>query len=91
MTNNIRLYKVGDLCEIFDCNKSTIWRWVDNETLPKPMKFGGSSRWDQSVLVSVIETARARSSADTPRQATRSKLRRLKTSKNKNKYTPPPR
>ena len=37
----------------------TFWRWVANGTLPKPVKLGGMSRWPQSEILAVIETAKA--------------------------------
>jgi len=37
----------------------TFWRRVADGTVPKPVKLGGLSRWPQSEILEVIETAKA--------------------------------
>jgi predicted DNA-binding transcriptional regulator AlpA len=37
----------------------TFWRRVADGTIPKPVKLGGLSRWPQSEILAVIETAKA--------------------------------
>jgi len=40
------LLTTNDLCEIFQVNRSTIHRWIQQEVLPKPRMFGSRSpRW----------------------------------------------
>ncbi|WP_374646663.1 helix-turn-helix transcriptional regulator [Tabrizicola sp.] len=29
----------------FNCNVSTVWRWLRQGILPKPVKIAGSTRW----------------------------------------------
>lgn len=45
------------LAEIFDVNRSTIWRWAANGTIPQPHRIGGVSRWDLSKVLDRIGTA----------------------------------
>lgn len=37
----------------------TFWRRVADGTVPKPIKLGALSRWPQSEILQVIETAKA--------------------------------
>ena len=37
----------------------TFWRRVADGTIPKPIKLGALSRWPQSEILQVIETAKA--------------------------------
>ena len=41
----IGLLNVADLCDLLNVSRSTIYRWVRNETLPPPYKLGKSIRW----------------------------------------------
>lgn len=41
----------------------TFWRWAGKGTLPKPVKLGGMSRWPQSELLAVVETAKQKRQA----------------------------
>lgn len=38
---------------------STFWRHVESGMIPPPVKIGGSSRWPQSDIQSVIEKAKS--------------------------------
>ncbi len=37
----------------------TFWRRVADGTIPRPLKFGGLSRWPHSDILAVIEVARS--------------------------------
>lgn len=37
----------------------TVWRRVKDGTIPRPLKIGSLSRWQQADISAVIETARA--------------------------------
>lgn len=37
----------------------TFWRRVADGTVPKPVKIGALSRWPQSEIIGVIETAKS--------------------------------
>jgi len=45
------LMKIGEITEWLSVSESAIYKWVDQERFPKPIKFGGadtkrkSSRW----------------------------------------------
>ena len=41
----------------------TFWRRVSDGTVPKPVKIGALSKWPQSEIVAVIETAKAKRAA----------------------------
>jgi predicted DNA-binding transcriptional regulator AlpA len=42
----------------------TFWRRVADGTIPKPIKLGALSRWPQSEILQVIETAKAARAAE---------------------------
>ncbi len=44
---------------ILQISVPTFWRRVADGTVPKPIKLGGLSRWPQSEILAVIETAKA--------------------------------
>ena len=48
-----------EIARIFGCGRSTIWRWVSDGTMPKPLKIGGMSRWRKSAIDALIENAEA--------------------------------
>lgn len=41
----------------------TVWRRVKDGTIPRPLKIGSLSRWQQSDISAVIETAKAQRAA----------------------------
>lgn len=41
----IAYVSVASLCELLDISASTVWDWVKQGHLPKPVKIGGSARW----------------------------------------------
>lgn len=46
---NENIYKSDkQLAERFSVSRMTIWRWVKTGVLPKPHKFGGTTRWKLS-------------------------------------------
>ena len=48
-----RFVSAGQLAERYDVNKSTIWRWVRRDILPKPVKLS-----DQCTRFSLDEIER---------------------------------
>ena len=51
MTNEDRLLRLRDVCEIVAVGRSTIWRWVRAGTFPEPIRVGGSAvRWRLSTI-----------------------------------------
>jgi predicted DNA-binding transcriptional regulator AlpA len=49
-----------DAAGILGCSKSTFWRRVEDGTIPRPIKIGGTSRWPTSEILAVIEQAKAK-------------------------------
>lgn len=45
------------------CGRSTLWRWVADGIVPKPLRIGGMSRWRQSTIEAVIAKAQAEAEA----------------------------
>ncbi|MFJ1307975.1 helix-turn-helix transcriptional regulator [Agrobacterium sp. P15N1-A] len=41
----------------------TVWRRVKDGTIPRPLKIGSLSRWQQSDISAVIEAAKAQRAA----------------------------
>ena len=37
--------RVGQVAEIYGVSTPTIWRWLKENRIPKPIKIGGSTRW----------------------------------------------
>ncbi len=44
---------------LLGCARSTIWKWVTDGVIPKPIKIGGMSRFLQSEMLAVVENAKA--------------------------------
>jgi len=64
MTNETteRYLTVGMVAERLSCSVSTVWRRCADGTLPKPRKFGPSTRW----LASEVNEYFARAKSDRP-------------------------
>ena len=48
-----------EMAETIGCGRSTVWKWVADGILPKPLKIGGMSRWKLSDAYDVIKRAEA--------------------------------
>jgi len=48
-----------ELASMLGCGRSTIWKWVAEGIIPKPLKIGGMSRWRQSEGRDIINRADA--------------------------------
>ncbi len=46
-----------ELAEILGCSRTTVWRRVADNTLPKPIKLGGLTRFVLTEISATIETA----------------------------------
>lgn len=40
-----RYYRDVDMARALGCSRSTIWRWVANGVIPRPLKIGGLARF----------------------------------------------
>lgn len=43
-------YSDKSLAQRYDVSRATIWRWVREGNLPKPVKINGSTRWSSDDL-----------------------------------------
>ncbi len=49
MPNTKKLIRVPSMCAKFgDCSPSTIWRRVNDGSIPRPTKIGGMTVWDEA-------------------------------------------
>lgn len=53
------LLRASEAAAVLQISVPTFWRRVADRTVPKPVKLGGLSRWPQSEIMAVIETAKA--------------------------------
>lgn len=53
------LLTARDAAPLLGISVPTFWRRVADGTVPKPLKLGALSRWPQSEILQVIETAKA--------------------------------
>ena len=58
------LLDVKAVAALFQASPSTIWRRVNDNTLPRPVRIGGMTRWARDEIDAVIDRAkRARDEA----------------------------
>ncbi len=43
-----------DCAEMLSCSRATFWRRVKDGTIPKPVKFGGLTRWSFEEINALI-------------------------------------
>lgn len=48
-----------EMADLIGCARSTVWKWVSDGIIPKPLKIGGMSRWKLSEAYDVISRADA--------------------------------
>lgn len=72
------LHTIEDVCNVFQCSKSTVWRWVAAGSFPKPLKFGGTSRWTDTSLKQAIHAAESGMNNGATPTSAKNKLRRPK-------------
>lgn len=44
--------------EMLSCSRATFWRRVKDGTIPKPIRFGGLTRWSADEIEAVITKLR---------------------------------
>lgn len=77
------LHDIDDVCDVFKCSASTIWRWVAAGRFPAPIKIGGISRWTHAAISGVISAAERKLATVEPArsgQNAQKKIRRVKLS-----------
>jgi predicted DNA-binding transcriptional regulator AlpA len=48
--NPFTVYRPGRLADLLDVDRTCIWRWTQNGTLPEPITIGGVKGWTFSQL-----------------------------------------
>jgi len=43
--SDLKLLSCKEVCNLFGCHKSKIYRLMDNDQFPRPLRFGSSVRW----------------------------------------------
>tara|TARA_R110001592_G_scaffold306270_1_gene579181 strand:+ start:353 stop:535 length:183 start_codon:yes stop_codon:yes gene_type:complete len=52
-----RYYKDSELAVRYSVSRATIWRWVKNGLLPKPIQLSvGSTRWEREAIEALDST-----------------------------------
>ena len=46
----IEFVSVGTVARRYEVSNATVWRWSQNNQIPKPVKINGSTRWRLSEL-----------------------------------------
>ena len=52
------LLDVKALAALFQASPATIWRRVNDGTLPQPVRIGGMTRWARDEIDTVIDSAK---------------------------------
>lgn len=56
-TTLVALLTADDLAALLKCSKATIWRRVDDGSLPQPLRIGGISRWRASAVEEALDAS----------------------------------
>ena len=60
MTDPRSLLTARQTAQFLSVSVATVWRRVNDGTLPKPIRLGGATRWVRDELADVISTAQAK-------------------------------
>jgi predicted DNA-binding transcriptional regulator AlpA len=55
-----KLLTVKDLRLRLNCATSTIYRWMDEDYFPRPLRLGGMARWEEEDVNAFLEKAKLR-------------------------------
>ena len=61
--NSKALIGVQTVAKLIDGSPSSVWRRVNDGTLPRPIKIGGMTRWSRAEIEAVIATKLAERNA----------------------------
>ena len=59
-----KLLRVDEVAAILGCSASTVWRRCADDTLPRPLKFGHTTRWPSSEIEALIQALKEARSCD---------------------------
>lgn len=45
-----------EVAQYFNCNVSTVWRWLKQGILPKPVRIAGTTRWRRAEIEALTES-----------------------------------
>lgn len=48
------------LAALLGVHRSTVWRWTEDGTLPRPMRIGGATRWPRGEALAAVRRASMR-------------------------------
>jgi predicted DNA-binding transcriptional regulator AlpA len=58
-TNQLTLIRINELCELTTLKRSTIFKAIKQNTLPKPIKLLGKiNAWDKQEIINWLESQR---------------------------------
>lgn len=52
-----QLINITQVRDRFKCSTSTVYRWIERDLFPKPIKIGGMARWSEHDLDEFVKTA----------------------------------
>ena len=52
---NVELLSVQDVAICYGVTQNTIWKWSRKGKLPKPAKFGGTTKWSRRQIIDDIK------------------------------------
>jgi len=61
------LLTINEIRDQLNCATSTIYRWIDQDAFPKPVKIGGMARWTREDLEVFLSNAVKRRNDPGPR------------------------
>jgi predicted DNA-binding transcriptional regulator AlpA len=51
----LRTLDIRQMCEIFHCDRTTLWRRVGSREIPAPIKFGRRVIWRENSIISTLK------------------------------------
>jgi len=48
-----KLIRASDVMEMLSISKATLWRWVNNGTIPDPVRIGRARRWHKQDIEAI--------------------------------------
>lgn len=55
-----KLLTIKDVRHRLNCATSTIYRWMEEEHFPRPLRLGGMARWEEQDVEAFLEKAKLR-------------------------------